>query len=119
MPKVSYKPELLEIDDFPHGDTFFSDQIEVTDTDTGDPIDLTAYEAMMRLEERDGTEVVTLTHLSGITLGNGFIEFDTETVDWPSSCTIYGDLQFVTPGGKTETWIKVQIKIIPTITPPS
>lgn len=119
MPKVSYKPELLEIDDFPHGDTFFSDQIEVTDTVTGDPIDLTAYEASMRLEERDGTEVVTLTHLSGITLGDGFIEFDTETVDWPSNCTIYGDLQFVTPGGKTETWIKVQIKVVPTITPPS
>jgi hypothetical protein len=119
MPTVSYKPQLLEIVDFPHGDTFFSDQIEVTDDATGNPVDMTTYQsAAMRLEERDGTEVVTLTSADGITLGNGFIEFNAETVDWPQNCTIYGDLQLVTAGGNTETWLAVTIKMKPTITPP-
>lgn len=118
MPTVSYKPTELIIEDFPHGDTFLPDQITVKDKATGADIDLTAYEAEMRLEEKDGTEVVTLTHLSGITLGDGFLQFDAETTTWPSNCTLYGDLQMVTPGGATETWIKVTVKIKQTITSP-
>lgn len=117
MPTVSYKPVELILEDFPHGDTFLPDQIEVLD-ENGDPVDLTAHEAEMRIEEKDGTEVVTLTHLSGIALGNGFIEFDAETTTWPTNCTLYSDLQIVTPGGDTETWLKVLIKMKPTITNP-
>lgn len=118
MPKVSYAPELLEIDDFPHGDTFLPDAIDVIDNVSGNPVDMTAYQAALRLEEKDGTEVVTLTHLSGITLGNGYIQFSAATTTWPNGCTIYGDLQFVTPAGNTETWIKVIVKIKKTITLP-
>ncbi len=88
MPKVSYAPELLEIDDFPHGDTFLPDAIDVIDNVSGNPVDMTAYQAALRLEEKDGTEVVTLTHSSGITLGNGYIQFSAATTAWPNGCTI-------------------------------
>jgi hypothetical protein len=119
MPKVSYAPELFEIDDFPHGDTFLPDAIDVIDNLTGNPVDMTTYQAAaLRLEEKDGTEVVTLTHLSGITLGNGFIQFSAATTAWPNGCTIYGDLQFITSAGNIETWIKVIVKIKKTITSP-
>lgn len=118
MPTVSYKPAELILEDFPHGDTFLPDRIDVLD-ENNDPVDLsTGYEAEMRIEEKDGTEVVTLTHLAGITLGDGFIEFNAETVDWPSNCTLYSDLQMTTPGGGTETWARVILKMKPTITSP-
>ena len=115
MAKVSYDPELLELCDFPHGDTFLPDQIEVFD-EANDPVDLTAYEATLRLEDRDGTEVVTLTELSGITLGNGFLQFSTETTTWPYY--VVGDLQMIPPGGNTETWVRVVVKLKKTISLP-
>lgn len=107
------------MEDFPHGDTFLPDQIPVINEITGLPVDVTAYaSAAMRIEEKDGTEVVTLTDAAGITLGNGFIEFSTETTTWPNNCTLYADLQMITAGGKTETWAKFIIKVKKTITIP-
>lgn len=119
MPTVSYKPTELILDDFPHGDTLDLYFDEVTDEDSGLPVDLTAgYSADMRFEEKDGTEVVTLSDGSGITLGNGTLQIVTETTAWPQNCTIYSDLQITTPGGNTETWIKVLVKLKKSITDP-
>lgn len=117
---IDYSPAAVEINNFPHGDTFLPDEITVTDNETGDPVDMTTYDsAAMRIEERDGTEVVTLTDTNGgIVLGDGFIQFVAETVDWPSNCTLYGDLQLITSGGNTETWAKFVIQMKRTITPP-
>lgn len=120
MPNVSYKPPELVIEDFPHGDTldlFFDD---VVDEDTGNPIDLSSgYAAEMRFEEKNGDEVVTLTDGSGITLGNGTLQIVSETVAWPQNCTTYSDLQMTAPGGNTETWIKVIVKLKKSITLPT
>lgn len=118
MPEISYKPEPFIIEDFPHGDTFLPDQIAVKDKVTDEPIDLTAYEAEMRLEEKDGTEVVTLTHTDGITLGDGFILLRADTETWPSNCTIYGDLQMIDGDGVRQTWMSIVVKIKKTITNP-
>lgn len=68
---------------------------------TGRSIDLTTgYGADMRFEEKDGTEVDTLSDSSGITLGDGTLQVTTETTTWPQNCTIYSDLQFTAPGWK-------------------
>jgi hypothetical protein len=120
MPTVSYKVPELILEDFPHGDTLDLFFDEVTDEDTGDPIDLTAgYAAEQRFEEKDGTEVVTLNDTDGITLGNGNLRITSETNTWPQNCTIYSDLQFTAPGGNTETWIKIIVKLRKTITTPT
>lgn len=117
---VSYSPARLVIEDFPHGDTFFPDTIDVKDADTNAPIDLTSYSAAMRIERRDGTPVVSLTSApaGGIVLGNGTISIKTPTSAWPSNCTLYADLQMTTPGGNIETWIRFEIVVKKTITPP-
>lgn len=119
MPNVSYKPPELVIEDFPHGDTldlFFDD---VVDEDTGNPIDLSSgYAAEIRFEEKDGTEVVTLTDADGVTLGNGTLRIKSETDTWPQNCSVYSDLQFIPPGGNTETWIKIIVQFKKTITNP-
>ena len=118
MPTVSYKPPELVIEDFPHGDTLDL-LFDVVDEDTGNPIDLTSgYGAEQRFEEKDGTEVITLTDASGITLGNGTLQVTTETTAWPQNCTIYSDLQITAPGGNTQTWTKVLVKLKKSITTP-
>ena len=119
MPAVSYKVPELILEDFPHGDTLDL-LFDVLDEDTGDPIDLTTgYGADMRFEEKDGTEVDTLSDSSGITLGDGTLQVTTETTTWPQNCTIYSDLQITAPGGNTETWIKIIVKLRKTITTPT
>lgn len=119
MPTVSYKPVEFVIEDFPHGDTL-SLPFTVTDEDTGLPIDLSVgYGADMRFEERNGDEVVTISDVSGIALGNGTIDVEVETTAWPNNCDIYSDFQITTPGGNTETWIKVIVKLKKSITIPT
>lgn len=117
---VNYSPVLLKIEDFPHGDTFLPDTIEVKDAETGLPIDLTNHTADMRIERRDGTLVANLSSApgGGIALGNGSITIKTPTSAWPNNCTLYADLQMTTPGGNIETWIRFEIIMKRTITPP-
>lgn len=116
---VSYKEPELVIEDFPHGDTLDLYFDQVVDDDTGDPIDLTVgYSAEMRFETKEGTEIITLTDSDGITLGNGNLRIKTETVDWPQNCSIYSDIQMMPPGGDTQTWLKVIVKLRRTITNP-
>lgn len=117
--KVDLSPPVLEIEGHPHGDTLSLFFDEVIDEDTGDPVDLSSgYSAEMRIEYKDGTEVITLTDGSGITLGNGSILIETETSAWMNNCTVYSDLQVIPPGGNTETWMKIIIHFKKTITSP-
>lgn len=117
MPNVSYDPEEFTIEDFPHGDTLAL-PFDFLDED-GAAIDLTlGYTASMRFEQKDGTEVVTIDHTSGIALGDGTIDITVETAAWPNNCTIYSDFQAVTPSGNTETWIRVIVKLKKSITNP-
>jgi hypothetical protein len=118
--ELNYSPVLVKIKDFPRGDTFLPDTFLVKD-ELGNNIDLTAgYLASMRIEKRDSTIIATLTSapLGGIALGNGTIEFNVNTSTWPAPCTLYADLQMTTPGGKIETWLRFEIEMIRTITPP-
>lgn len=118
MPNVSYEPDVLTLENFPHGDTL-SLPFDFLDDETGDPIDLTiGYSAAMRFEKKDGTEVETLTSGGKITLGNGFFDITVETATWPNNCTVYSDFQAITPGGNTETWFKVIVQFKRTITNP-
>jgi len=116
--KIDADPHEWIFDDWPHGDTF-SILFENVEDEDGNTVDLSSgYEAEMRFEEKDGTELVTLTHLSGITLGNGTLEIETETEAWPQNCTAYSDFQVITPGGNTETWFRIIVKLKRSITLP-
>jgi hypothetical protein len=116
---VSYQPHTLVINDFPRGDTFMRDRIEVKEN--GVAVDLTGYTAAMRIEQKDGTLVANLTSApsGGIVLGVGYIEIRTQTTSWPANCTLYADLQLTTPGGNIETWLRFIINVRKSITPPT
>lgn len=116
---VNYQPHTLIINDFPRGDTFMRDRIDVSEN--GSPVDLTGYTAAMRIEQKDGTLVASLTSApsGGITLGVGYIEIKVPTSSWPANCTLYADLQMTTPGGNIETWLRFIINVRKSITPPA
>lgn len=116
---VSYQPHTLIINDFPRGDTFLRDRIEVNSNGVG--VDLTGYSAAMRIEQRDGSLVAHLTSSpgGGIILGVGYIEIKTQTATWPANCSLYADLQLTTPGGDIETWLRFIINVRKSITPPT
>lgn len=116
---VSYQPHTLIINDFPRGDTFMRDAIEVKEN--GVPVDLTGYVAAMRIEQKDGALVANLSSApgGGIALGVGYIEIKTPTASWPSNCSLFADLQMTTPGGNIETWLRFIINVRKSITPPT
>lgn len=116
--KIDYAPPVLDLDNFPHGDTLDLFFDEITDEDTGNPIDLTTGTAEMRFEDKNGVELVTLTDGAGITLGVGTLQIKAETAAWPQNCTAYSDFQFTPAGGNIETWFKVIARLKKSITTP-
>lgn len=115
---IDVDPHEWVFEDWPHGDTFDILFENVVDED-GNTVDLSSgYEAMQRFQDKNGDELDTLTHLSGITLGNGTLQIRVETEGWPQNCTAYSDFQVITPGSNKETWFKITVKLKRSITPP-